>query len=71
MSPAWSREASHCPYIALPASDSARSIHRSSHHHHGTSAEYLVASVDFVVHVPNAWSFEDASQLGVVPLTAL
>ncbi|KAH9032322.1 hypothetical protein EDB84DRAFT_1562002 [Lactarius hengduanensis] len=44
---------------------------RSSHHHHGISAEYLVTSADFVVHVPDAWSFEDASYLGVAPLAAL
>ncbi|KAH9032324.1 zinc-binding oxidoreductase ToxD [Lactarius hengduanensis] len=46
-------------------------VQGGSHHHHGAFAEYLVTSADFVVHVPDAWSFEDASQLGVAPLTAL
>ncbi|KAI0292281.1 chaperonin 10-like protein [Russula brevipes] len=32
---------------------------------------YLVAYADFVVHVPDTWSFEDAAQLGIAPLTAL
>ncbi|KAH9074733.1 dehydrogenase [Lactarius deliciosus] len=48
-----------------------RSVGERSHHHRGAFAEYLVTSADFVVHVPDAWSFEDASQLGVAPLTAL
>ncbi|KAH9160762.1 hypothetical protein EDB89DRAFT_2072508 [Lactarius sanguifluus] len=43
----------------------------SSHHHHSAFAEYLVTSADFVVHVLDAWSFEDPSQLGVAPLIAL
>ncbi|KAH8983168.1 zinc-binding oxidoreductase ToxD [Lactarius hatsudake] len=46
-------------------------VQGGSHYHHGAFAEYLVTSADFVVHVPDAWSFEDASQLGVAPLTAL
>ncbi|KAH9160766.1 zinc-binding oxidoreductase ToxD [Lactarius sanguifluus] len=48
-----------------------RSVGERCHHHHGAFAEYLITSADFVVHVPDAWSFEDASQLGVAPLTAL
>ena len=47
------------------------SIPTGTHHHHGAFAEYLVTRADFVVHVPDAWSFEDAAQLGVAPLTAL
>ncbi|KAI9464273.1 dehydrogenase [Russula earlei] len=37
----------------------------------GAFAEYLVTLADFVVHVPDTWSFEDAAQLGIAPLTAL
>lgn len=69
MLPAWSREASHSvttPSIRLTEEDST-----GTHRHHGAFAEYLVTSADFVVHVPDAWSFEDAAQLGVAPLTAL
>jgi NADPH:quinone reductase-like Zn-dependent oxidoreductase len=37
----------------------------------GSFAEYLITPADFVVHIPDSWSFEDASQLGMAPLTAL
>ena len=37
----------------------------------GAFCEYLVTYADFVVHLPDAWSFEDAAQLGIAPLTAL
>lgn len=46
-------------------------VQGGTHRHHGAFAEYLVTSADFVVRVPDAWSFEDAAQLGVAPLTAL
>jgi NADPH:quinone reductase-like Zn-dependent oxidoreductase len=39
--------------------------------HPGAFAEYLVTYADFVVHVPDNWSFEDAAQLGIAPFTAL
>lgn len=39
--------------------------------HPGSFAEYLVTYADFVIQVPNNWSFEDAGQLGIAPLTAL
>jgi NADPH:quinone reductase-like Zn-dependent oxidoreductase len=39
--------------------------------HPGAFAEYLVTYADFVVHVPDNWSFEDAGQLGIAPFTAL
>jgi len=39
-------------------------------HPNGAFAEYLVTLADFVVHVPDTWSFEDAAQLGIAPLTA-
>ena len=37
----------------------------------GAFSEYLITYADFVVHVPDTWSFEDAAQLGIAPLTAL
>jgi len=37
----------------------------------GAFSEYLVTYADFVVHIPDTWSFEDAAQLGIAPLTAL
>jgi NADPH:quinone reductase-like Zn-dependent oxidoreductase len=40
-------------------------------HSPGAFAEYLVTYADFVVHVPDNWSFEDAGQLGIAPFTAL
>jgi NADPH:quinone reductase-like Zn-dependent oxidoreductase len=39
--------------------------------HPGSFAEYLVTYADFVIQVPDNWSFEDAGQLGIAPLTAL
>jgi NADPH:quinone reductase-like Zn-dependent oxidoreductase len=39
--------------------------------HPGSYAEYLVTFADFVIQVPDNWSFEDAGQLGIAPLTAL
>jgi len=39
--------------------------------HPGAFAEYLVTYADFVVHVPDNWSLEDAAQLGIAPFTAL
>ena len=39
--------------------------------HPGAFAEYLVTYADFVVHVPDNWSFDDAGQLGIAPFTAL
>ncbi len=39
--------------------------------HPGAFSEYLVTYADFVVHVPDNWSFEDAAQLGIAPFTAL
>ena len=39
--------------------------------HPGSYAEYLVTYADFVIHVPDNWSFEDAGQLGIAPFTAL
>ena len=39
--------------------------------HPGSYAEYLVTYADFVIHVPDNWSFEDAAQLGIAPFTAL
>lgn len=39
--------------------------------HPGAFAEYLVTYADFVVHVPDNWSFEDAAQLGIAPFTVL
>ena len=39
--------------------------------HPGAFAEYLVTYADFVIHVPDNWSFEDAGQLGIAPFTAL
>lgn len=38
--------------------------------HNGSFSEYAVASAERVVHVPDSWSFEQASQYGVAPLTA-
>ncbi|KAI0272582.1 dehydrogenase [Gloeopeniophorella convolvens] len=38
---------------------------------YGSFSEYLITSADFVVHVPDAWSLEDAAQLGIAPFTAL
>lgn len=35
----------------------------------GSFSEYLVVPADRVVHVPDSWSFEDAAQYGVAPLT--
>jgi Zinc-binding dehydrogenase len=40
-------------------------------HSPGAFAEYLVTYADFVVHVPDNWSLEDAGQLGIAPFTAL
>jgi NADPH:quinone reductase-like Zn-dependent oxidoreductase len=37
----------------------------------GTFAEYVVVPAHFVVPIPESWSFEDASQLGLTPFTAL
>jgi NADPH:quinone reductase-like Zn-dependent oxidoreductase len=37
----------------------------------GAFSEYLVTYADFVVHLPDTWSFEDAAQLGIAPLSAL
>ncbi|KAI0322793.1 dehydrogenase [Amylostereum chailletii] len=37
----------------------------------GSFAEYLTTAGDFVVHVPDDWTYEDASQLGLAPYTAL
>ena len=38
----------------------------------GTYAEYVVSGAQLgVVHVPDTWSFEEAAQLGIAPLTAL
>jgi len=38
----------------------------------GSFAEYLVVDAEFgVVPIPGGWSFEEAAQLGVAPLTAL
>ncbi|KAI0305806.1 dehydrogenase [Multifurca ochricompacta] len=39
--------------------------------HYGAFSEYLITDADFVVHIPDTWSSEDAAQLGVAPLTAL
>jgi NADPH:quinone reductase-like Zn-dependent oxidoreductase len=39
--------------------------------HCGAFCEYLVTYADFVVHLPDTWSFENAAQLGIAPLTAL
>lgn len=39
--------------------------------HSGAFSEYLITYADFVVHLPDSWSFEDAAQLGIAPLTAL
>ena len=38
--------------------------------HSGAFSEYLVTYADFVVPLPDAWSFENAAQLGIGPLTA-
>jgi len=38
----------------------------------GTFCEYLVVDAEFgIVPIPGSWSFEEAAQLGVAPLTAL
>ncbi|KAI0057235.1 zinc-binding oxidoreductase ToxD [Artomyces pyxidatus] len=37
----------------------------------GSFAEYVVASAEVIVRVPDAWSFADAAQLGIAPFTAL
>lgn len=39
--------------------------------HPGSYAEYLVTYADFVIQVPDNWSFEDAGQLGIAPPAAL
>ncbi|KAI0255989.1 dehydrogenase [Lactifluus subvellereus] len=39
--------------------------------HYGAFSEYLVTDADFVVHVPDTWSFEDAAQLGIPRPTLL
>lgn len=36
----------------------------------GSFAEYLVVGAEVVIHIPDDWTFEDASQLGIAPLTA-
>ncbi|KAI0057242.1 dehydrogenase [Artomyces pyxidatus] len=40
-------------------------------HPNGSFAEYVVASAEVIVRVPDAWSFADAAQLGIAPFTAL
>lgn len=37
----------------------------------GAFSEYAVALADHVLHIPDTWSFEDAAQLGIPPLTAI
>ncbi|KAI0034464.1 chaperonin 10-like protein [Vararia minispora EC-137] len=37
----------------------------------GTFAEYVAVPAHFIVPIPQSWSFEDASQLGLTPFTAL
>lgn len=37
----------------------------------GAFSEYFVTRADFVVPIPESWSFEEAAQLGICPYTAL